>query len=104
MPNITAAAAEAHDAEPVGVAALRFGPGDGGIQISEQLGVALAVHLRHQLLDVGDLSHVAETEIIIRRDREGAEMTEPPCHVLDEFMDAKNFDADKNDRRMFHAG
>src|SRR5215472_16809143 len=34
MPNIAAAAAEAHDAEPVGVAALRFGPGDGGIQIS----------------------------------------------------------------------
>jgi len=103
MPDVATAAAEAHDAEPVRIAALRFGPGHGGVQICEQFGVALTVDFRHQLLGFGDFGHVAEAEVIIGRDREGAEMPEPPRHVLDEFVDAENFHADKNDRRVLHA-
>jgi len=45
MPDIAAAAAETNDAEPVAVAALRFRPGDRGIEIGEQFGVGLALTL-----------------------------------------------------------
>jgi hypothetical protein len=104
MPNVAAAAAETHGAEPIGVAALRFRPSHGGVQICEQFGVVLAVDLRHQLLGIADLGHIAEAEIVIGCYREGAEMAKSSRHVLDEFMDAKNFHANENDRRALHAG
>src|SRR5262252_3396346 len=42
-PHGAAAAAEAHDAEPVGVAALRLRPRDGGVEIGKQLLIGLGV-------------------------------------------------------------
>src|SRR6266850_8315124 len=64
-PHGTAAAAEAHDAEPVGVAALRLCPRDRGVEIGKQLGVRLGVHDREQRRHFGDLGQVALAEIIV---------------------------------------
>src|SRR5262249_11139030 len=102
MPDIAAAAAETNDAEPVAVAALRFRPGDRGIEIGEQFGVGLAVDLGHQVLRVADLGNIAQSEIIVRRDRKRAGMATAPRHVADPVVDSENFLADENDRRTLH--
>jgi hypothetical protein len=58
VPHVAAAPAEADDAEPVGVAALRLSPGHGVVEIGEQLGVGLGVGDREQLWQVVDLGQV----------------------------------------------
>ena len=108
VPHVAAAAAEADDAEPVGVAALRLGPGHGGVEIGEQLGVGLGVNDREQLWQVVDLGQVDAVgfgaEIIIRRDRKGAEMADAAGDVFDPLVQAEDFHADQNDRRVHHVG
>ena len=104
MPDVAAAAAKTHDAQPAAVAALRFRPGDIGVEIGEELGVRLGVDLRQQLLHVADFGEVTHPEIIIRRHRECAEMAEPARDVLDEFVQTKNLHRNENDWRMLHTG
>jgi hypothetical protein len=55
-------------------------------------------------LHVADFSEVTHSEIIIRRNRECAEMAQPARDVLDEFVEAKNLHQNENDRRVLHAG
>ena len=104
VPDIAAAAAETHDAKPIAVATLRFRPGDGGVEIGEELGVRLGVDLRQQLLHVADFGEVTHPEIIIGGDGECAEMAQPARDVLDEFVKTKNLHQNENDRRVLHAG
>src|SRR5206468_12679842 len=64
FPHRATAAAETHDAEPAGVAALLLRPGHGRVEIGKQLGVRLGVHQRHELGHLGDLGEIAFAEII----------------------------------------
>ena len=58
-----------------------------------------------QILDLGQVDAVGfGAEIIIRRDRKRAEMTDAACDVLDPLVQAEDFHADQNDRRICHVG
>ena len=74
------------------------------VEIGQQFGVRLGVDDRQQLGDVGDLGEVdALAEIIVRRDREGAELCQPPRHVLDVFVQAEDLHRHQHHRRIVHA-
>src|SRR5262249_8092053 len=78
FPHRSSTAAEAHDAEAVGVAALRLCPRHRGVEVGEELGVRLGVDDRHELRDLGDLGEVHPfAEIVVGCDGEGAELAEP---------------------------
>jgi hypothetical protein len=104
-PHGAAAAAIAHDAELVGIAALLFGPGHRGVEVGQQLGIQLGVDDRHQLGDFGDLGQIlALAEIVVGGDREGAELAEPAGHVLDVLVQPEDLHGDQDDRRVRHIG
>src|SRR4029079_8150508 len=91
FPDRAPAAAEAHDAESVGVPALRLSPRRSSVEVREKLGVRLAVDDRHELRHFGDLGEIlALAEIIIRRNGECAELSETPRDVLDVFVQSEN--------------
>jgi hypothetical protein len=64
---------------------LRLRPGDGGVEIAEQLGVGLALTTGSSSLMSAILVRSVPAEIV-RRHRERAERGEPPRHVLDVFV------------------
>ena len=54
--------------------------------------------LRDDLLDVGHLRDVALARIQLGRDRQVAELGEPPADVLDVLVDAEDLLHDEHDR------
>ena len=87
--------------EPTGIAALRLGPRDRGIEIGNQLRIRLAVDERQQLGHFRDLGEVlALAEIVVGRHRERAELGKAPRHVLDVLVQPENLHGDQDHRRV----
>ena len=84
FPHIAAAAAEADDAEPRGVAALLSSPRRRRIEVGHELRVRLGVHQGQQLLEVNDLGEVALAEIVVRRHRKRAKLGYLARDILDD--------------------
>ena len=105
FPDRASAAAKAHDAESVGIAALRLGPRRCGVEVGEKLGIRLAVDDRHEFRHLGDLGEIfALAEIIVRRNRERAELAKSPRDVPDVFVQSENLHCDHDHGRILHIG
>jgi hypothetical protein len=108
MPYVTSAAAKSDDAETTAITALCLCPGHRGVEIGVKFCVGFAVDDREQLVDVFNFGQVGAVrlvaKIIIERDGESAEMTNPAGDILDPLVQAENFHADENDRRLLFVG
>ena len=70
---------------------------------SSASGLALTIGISFcMIVDLGEVD--AGAEIIIGRDRERAQMRQPPGDVADVFVHAEDLHGDQDDRRVRHIG
>src|SRR6202000_1048974 len=90
-PGLSPPAAESHDSQPGGAAAIMCSPVGRGIQVGHVLRVRrLRYHLAEDLAGICHLRQIAYTRVILCRYREVSSLRPAPTDILDIFMDAEN--------------